>query len=537
MAPQVPAQRKWFFVGVSIAALLGAAAGYVYWRAIHMDQYLRPWMVAALSDRFDSRVELAALHVSVLPRPSVTGENLTIYFHHRDDVPPLIHVDRFSFHLELLNLLQLPHRVDEALVENMTITIPPRGEGKPEATKKEKSQSEAPSVILDRVVCKNTVLLMLPKKQQPGKPEKEPLEWDIHDLNLYSASAEKPFSFHGTLTNAKPKGEIDATGDFGPWDLDDPGLTPVNGTYKFTNADLGPFPGIAGILSSNGKYVGHLSELEVDGETDTPDFSLDKVGKPVPLHTEYSATVDGTNGDTILHPVRATLVHSVIIAEGSVINEKGKGHNIALDVSAPNAHIQDILRLAVNSDKPILSGPAKIKAKLLLPPGKEKVLEKMILDGEVGVEDARWSSPELREKLEALSRRAEGKPSDEDAGSAVSDLKGKFRVEKGIVTFSSLTFGVPGAAIDLAGTYEIKSGQLDFKGHLRMQAKISQTVTGTKSFFLKAIDPFFEKNGAGSEIPISITGTRESPTIGVTVFRKTIKKDLKESQNNKPQQK
>jgi hypothetical protein len=72
----------------------------------------------------------------------------------------------------------------------------------------------------------------------------------------------------------------------------------------------------------------------------------------------------------------------------------------------------------------------------------------------------------------------------------------------------------------------LRGEALDFSGDLRLKAKLSQTVTGKKSFFLKAIDPFFEKKGAGAVIPISITGTRESPTIGVTVFHKTVKRQL-----------
>jgi hypothetical protein len=537
MAPESSGSRRWLTILIVVLAAVGSALGYLAWRATHMDEAMRRWVVRGLSDRFDSRVELGAIHVRAFPRPSITGEDLTVYFHDRSDVPPLIHIDRFSFHIGLLGILRLPHHVDEAMVESMTISVPPRGQKPPPHTNSRKSNGAPLSVVVDTVICRNTTLITLPRKPDPGKPEKDPLEWDVHNLVLHSASAEKPFRFHGTLTNGKPKGEIDTNGEFGPWNLDEPGLTPVSGTYKFTDADLGPFPGIAGILSSTGEYQGELDKLETKGVTDTPDFSLDKVGKPVPLHTEYSATVDGTNGDTLLHPVRATLVRSVIIAEGSVINEKGKGHHISLEISAPNARIQDILSLAINSDHPVLSGPAKIKAKLLLPPGKVKALEKMVLDGEVGIEDARWSSPDVREKLEGLSRRAEGKPSDDDAGSAVSDLRGRFHLAKGVVTFSSLTFGVPGATIDLTGTYDIQGGKLDFNGHLRMKAKISQTVTGAKSFFLKAIDPFFQKNGAGAEVPISISGTRENPTIGVTVFHKTIRKDLKNNDqgNGKPQ--
>ena len=144
-----------------------------------------------------------------------------------------------------------------------------------------------------------------------------------------------------------------------------------------------------------------------------------------------------------------------------------------------------------------------------------------------GVEDAKWSDPQLREKLESLSRHAQGKPEDEDIGSSLSDLKGSFHLEKGVIKFHRLTFGVEGALIDLAGTYDIRGGALDFHGHLLLKAKLSQTVTGAKSFFLKAFDPFFSKTGAGTELPITITGTRDNPVFGVSVFHKEIKKQIK----------
>ncbi|MGH9743422.1 MAG: hypothetical protein ACRD51_13840, partial [Candidatus Acidiferrum sp.] len=124
---------------------------------------------------------------------------------------------------------------------------------------------------------------------------------------------------------------------------------------------------------------------------------------------------------------------------------------------------------------------------------------------------------------------AEGKPEETDAGSSVSDLRGKFHLEKGVINFSSLTFSIPGAAIDLTGTYQIIGGAINLNGHLRLKAKLSETVTGTKSFFLKLLDPFFEKNGAGAVIPISFGGTREHPTVGVSIFHKTIKKKLSTS--------
>jgi VCBS repeat-containing protein len=95
-----------------------------------------------------------------------------------------------------------------------------------------------------------------------------------------------------------------------------------------------------------------------------------------------------------------------------------------------------------------------------------------------------------------------------------------------VIHFSKLTFSVPGADVELAGTYKIDGRKIDLQGKLKMQAKLSQTVTGAKSFFLKAIDPFFSKNGAGTELPITISGTEDKPVMAVTVFHKKFEKQM-----------
>jgi hypothetical protein len=89
-----------------------------------------------------------------------------------------------------------------------------------------------------------------------------------------------------------------------------------------------------------------------------------------------------------------------------------------------------------------------------------------------------------------------------------------------------LTFSVPGAVIKLDGTYKLRGEDLDFAGELRMEAKLSQLVSGKKSIFLKAIDPFFSKKGAGTLIPITITGTRDNPTLEFSIFHRKMKKSF-----------
>jgi hypothetical protein len=88
------------------------------------------------------------------------------------------------------------------------------------------------------------------------------------------------------------------------------------------------------------------------------------------------------------------------------------------------------------------------------------------------------------------------------------------------MTFEKLSFGVPGALIQLAGTYSLADEALDFHGTARMQAKLSQMTTGWKSVLLKAADPFFKKKGAGAVIPIKITGTSRQPSFGLELRRR-----------------
>jgi hypothetical protein len=517
-----PVPRKWLFIIGAIFLALLVVSAFLYRRSRDLDDWARDWVVRALSERFASRVELESIHVSAFPEMAVTGENLAIHYHNRNDVPPLIHIQRFTFHLGFMGILRLPRHIRGVHIDNMTITVPPRGTdpGAPAPPPSSKIKQPLPQIVIDQVVCDETTLLILPK--QSGK---EPLDFDIHDLILKSVGAGKPFSFRGNLTNAKPVGEIKTRGDFGPWQIDDPGSTAVDGSYTFTDAKLDPFPGIAGTLSSTGKYSGVLGRLEVEGVTDTPAFSLDPVGRPVPLHTEFSATVDGTNGDTYLHPVRATLIHSQITANGSVVGVPEKqGHLIVLDVLAPKARLEDLLQLATKSTKPMMSGLVNLKTKMALPPGKVKVLDKLTLNGEFDVTDARFASSDVRDKLASFSRHAQGEPDNPDAGSAISDLRGKFKLKNGVITFETLTFSVPGAVIQLAGTYTIRGEDLDFTGELRMDAKLSQLVGGKKGVFLKAIDPFFSKRGAGTLIPIAISGNRDNPTLEFSVFHKKIRK-------------
>jgi hypothetical protein len=283
---------------------------------------------------------------------------------------------------------------------------------------------------------------------------------------------------------------------------------------------LGVFHGISGHLSSEGKFGGVLNDIDVAGETTTPDFSLSIAGHPLLLKTNFEATVDGTNGDTLLHPVIAQFLNTTLVCNGGVVKAfHHPGREIVLDVKADHARLEDLMRLAAKADTPPMTGEVRLTTKLDLPPGKGDIADRLLLDGTFGIGTAQFANADTRQKLESLSRRGLGKPNDEDAGSAVSSLQGSFMLRDGQITFHDLTFGVTGATVELSGTYGLHDEKLDFHGTLRLHAKLSQTTSGVKSFLLKPFDPFFRKNGM-TVLPIKVTGTRAQPSFGLEFRRK-----------------
>jgi hypothetical protein len=243
----------------------------------------------------------------------------------------------------------------------------------------------------------------------------------------------------------------------------------------------------------------------------------------VPLKTHFHAIVDGTSGDTYLQPVQAILGSSHFTCSGSVVNVKGKGHIIDLDIDIPAGQIRDFLNLAVKTQPPIMSGTLQMKAKLYIPPGKQSVTQKIGVRGNFVLTNIHFSNPAVEDKVDMLSLRAQGKPDEAHAGApdVHSQIRGAFNLSSGRMVFSDLDYALPGATVQLAGQYTLDGKQFDFTGKVRTDAKLSEMVsTWWKSLLLKGVDPFFHKNGAGAEIPIKISGTNAAPKFGLNLGAK-----------------
>ena len=516
--------RKWIIILASLLCVAGLATVLMIRLYVpKLKQTAREQAQAYLSNHFESTVSFSDFYVSLYPTVHLTVDDVVLRHHGRTDIPPLVQVKEASVDASLSGLLRGRAEITNATLVGLQIYLPPRAPGGPPLIHGTDQDLAAKyPVVIREVHADDARLVML--RYQSDKP---PNEWDIQHLTLHDFSFDRPAAFHAVLTNPKPRGEIDCDGSFGPWKADNPRETPVSAKYVFAHADLGTLKGLRGIMTSTGKFSGPLDYLAVQGVTDTPDFALSISGHPVGLHTDFNATVDGGNGNTTLNTVTAKFRHTTIVARGEIVDAypKVKGRTVALDAFSDNARIEDLMLLAVKSDQPLMTGSARLRTKILIPEEEDAdIVQRLMLDGDFGIGGAQFTNSSVQDKVDALSRRGQGQPKATDISGELSDLQGRFHMESGTIRFSDLTFGVEGASISLAGTYDMNNGQIDFRGKLRTQAKLSQTVTGWKSVVLKPFDGFFKGKNGGAEIPIKITGTREHPTYGTDFGDKDNKK-------------
>jgi hypothetical protein len=501
------------WIAISVLVALSATVAVLVAR---FQPVARNYVLSALKQRYKSDIELGNLQISLFPLVRATGDNLVLRVPGRKDLPPLIEIRRFVLEARFIGFFRYPKRIRRLTLQGLQIHIQPK------SARSRPRGSSTPNIpfILEDITADGTTLQTF-----PSDPSKSPLTFNIRQLHLHTVGKNVPMNFQAALDNAKPPGLIHSTGQFGPWNEDDAGGTPVSGSYTFRNADLSVFKGINGILASDGTYRGELDRIEVSGTTDTPDFSLDIADHPLHLRTSFAATVDGTNGDTDLHPVHALLGDSAFEVSGSIArNAPGTHKEIDLKASAGKTGLDDFLRLAVKSARPPMTGTIAFNTTVKIPPGDKPVVDRLQLDGRFTLNRIRFTSTDVQQKIASLSHHAKGEPKETSTRDVTADFAGNFHLRDGNLTLPQLAFQVPGADVNLHGQYGLRSGELDFQGTAKLEAKVSEMTTGVKSVLLKAVDPLFTHDGAGTELPITIGGTRGSPSfhldIGRALFRK-----------------
>jgi hypothetical protein len=495
-------------LGTLIAGALAVATGYLALTSSWGSDRVRRSMVGYLTDKFDADVAIAQMSIKLVPRLSIEGRGLTLTRRTDRASGPFVTLENFTVAGTPLALLN--RHVDVVSVDGFEIRVK---KGNLRAGTDRRLPRH--DVSIGEITVRNGVLLIL-----PNNPEKLPLQFDLEQVMLQDFAFDRASHYRARLTNPKPRGYIDSTGEVGPWNVDELRLTPVSGGYTFEDADMTTINGIGGRLASTGKFDGHLERIGVIGVASVPDFQLEMTKQAVKLETRFRATVDGTTGDTYLDQVDAVLGTSKIKATGSVAGAPGaKGRSVLLDVEVQQGRLEDLLRLAVKGPRPPMRGALTLRSAFDLPPGEKPVPERLLLKGSFNIRAAQFTSDTVQDKVDVLSRRGQGQPTNTEVQNVLSSFGGAFSLGNGVLHLPRFQFHVRGSTVDLSGTYRLEGERMDFAGTLALDAPLSKTTTGIKSLLLRAVDPLFRRGDVGTLVPIKIAGSVEKPEFGVDVKR------------------
>lgn len=502
-------RRLRFASGALVLVTTAAAAGLVI-TSRSLEPRLRDWVTGALSASLESDVTLGRVSLALYPL-RLTARDLVIRHHGRTDIPPLIVVQSFIVDLKPFDLWG--STVEHVRVDGMEVHIPPKDEtGKRPLPKTgDGGTGDGPSLVVRRFTATNTRLAIIPKTKN-----KNPKVWDIYELEMDDLGAEAPAPFRAALTNPIPYGKIESTGRFGPWVADEPGASALAGEYTFA-ADLGTIKGLHGQLDASGTMSGILEQIATRGETRTPDFKLTALaGTPLPLTTAYDALVDGTKGDVELKRVDIILGSSPLQARGVIEGTRGlKGKRVVLNITSTALNLAELLQLTSKAQPPMARGTVSVDAAFDLPQGEADVLDRLELEGSFKAERLRFADAGVQDKIDTLSRRGQGRPTDESIDNVASNVTSKFAFSKRALTYRGLAFTVQGASVTLDGTHRLGPRTLALEGEVLLKASASNTLTGFKRWLVKPFDSLLRKNGAGTRLVIRVEGTQDEPKVGL----------------------
>jgi hypothetical protein len=471
----------------------------------------------ALEDRFARDVKIRKFRSTYFP-PGCVAEGIEFLHRKRKDLPPLITVQTLTIRTGYSGLLRIHKLVNDVQVAGLHVLVPPKNPDSARQTFPLTNSTSGKTLTIGEITTDDAVLEFISEQ-----PVEDRFTLRIDHLILDHVGESDPVTFHARFINTEPPGEIRSDGQFGPWNDDDPASTKLSGSYTYEHAKLGVFEGIAGTLSSQGKFSGTLGHIDAEGNFDVPDFKVSGGAHQIHLASNVHAVVDGTNGDTYLTRVESHFGGTTVISQGDVKSHPGEhGKTVMLTMSVSQGRIEDLLRLFTGSAKPAETGDVLLQTKVELPPGQESFLRRLRLDGDLGIDSGRFMNPKVQESVNRLAESSRGETKDQeevDPATVLSNLKGHFSANGGIAKLSNISFTEPGTLAEIDGTYNLVNKKLNLRGVLHTSGKLADTTSGFKSVVLKAISPLIQKKSI-TVVPFVIRGTSSDPTFALDLDAK-----------------
>lgn len=505
--------RRWILAG-AVVVFMGAAAAAVLLTVKW--PFTETAIAKTLQDRFARDVKIGKFRVTYFP-PGCVAEGVEFLHRERKDLPPLITVQTLTIRASYSGLLRIHKLINDVQVSGLHVRIPPKNpDGAHQVFPLTNSTSGA-TLTVGEIATSDAILEFMSK--HPGG---EPFILKVDQLKLDGVGEGVPITFHALFKNTEPPGEVRSDGRFGPWNDDDPPSSPLSGSYSYEHANLGVFKGIAGTLSSHGKFSGNLGHIDAEGNADVPDFKVSSSTHMVGVAANFNAVVDGTNGDTYITRVESHFGRTTVNSQGDVKGAAGQpGKTVVMSMGVSQGRIEDLLRLFTKSALPAEIGDIQLQTKVELPPGPQAFLKRLRLDGEFGIAGGRFTSPTMQQPVNRLAESAGGETKHKeevDASTVLSNLKGRVAATGGIATLSNISFTEPGTSAEVEGTYNLIDQSLNLRGVLRTSGKLDDTQSGFKSVILKALGPLMKKKSI-TVVPFVIKGTASSPSFALDLTR------------------
>lgn len=512
-------ESRWIKIAAGVVVAVLAIAAVVV--GMHWP-FTREGVVRALEQTFASSVEAQSFHVTYFT-PGCVMEGVTFRRNLDGRSPAIATAAKLTIQGSYAGFFAFPKRIPRVKVEGLHVFASPESERLGNQALPAAGADQT-VVVVGEITADGAVL-----EFSSGEKGAVPAKFEVHRLTLNGAGHGRAMAFHAALKIPTPPGEVRADGQFGPLKRDDVGQTAASGEYSFDHADLGAFAAIGGTLSSTGKFGGVLSQLEVAGKTDVPDFELDRSGHPLDLKTQFAATVDGMNGDVALKSVVVTFGKTSLYVRGDVTGAtaaEGKaeasGKTVSLAGAQQQGSIQDWLKMLAKAEHPAMAGTMNFRVQARVPPGEASFIRRVNLTGDFTIGSADFTKPTTQKAVDGLSQVAMGDKPNDDPAAVEETMQGHVEMKNAVANFSDLYFYVPGVKVHMHGTYGILTEKIDLHGHLRVDHKLSNGTSGLKGAFLKVAEQFFRssKKVKNAEIvPIKMGGTFSEPTYGLDIIK------------------
>ena len=477
-------------VSITLLILLAAAAAGVV-LLHHFWPFTKSAMRARLGESSASTVEFGSFKDTYFP-PGCVMEN--VVFQRGNSGSPLISVRRLTISSNIIGLMH--HHVSLLHAEGVQLKL-----GRSDFSF---NNSSGAKTVVDRFVADDAVLEV--------RRNAQPIRFVFHKFQLQNLGGSGPTKFAAVFDNPMPAGLIQTSGQFGPWNSSDKDQTPISGTYTLSNADLGVFKSIGGVVSSNAKFTGTLKQIEVEGSTTTPEFEVAYTQHKLPLQTHFKAAVDAASGDVILQSVKASLGRDQIDAHGRIGRQADGKHAAVIDLTCDRGRIEDTFYPFIKGSKSPLTGNVEFHMHVMIPSGHERFVKKIELQSDFRIQDARFTNPQTESRLSKISERPHQKQPDTNAP---ADLSGKVMLLHGIARFSQLSARDGDASAWFRGNYDLTNEQVNMHGKLTTEASLGKTTSGIKAVFAKALEPLFKKGKHQKVVPVKISGTYHKPSFGL----------------------